>query len=94
MFMAKCLLKGTSTLPPRLLSHVLRSSVPPVSKPGAAPMTTPLGQPDDVVPDLAILYLDIFCRVFYPLSFLLFLIMYYFVFTEGRQDDCINRRTR
>nr|CDJ82424.1 unnamed protein product [Haemonchus contortus] len=39
-------------------------------------------------------YLDIFCRVFYPLSFLLFLIMYYFVFTEGRQDDCINRRTR
>ncbi|RCN49389.1 Cation transporter family protein [Ancylostoma caninum] len=37
-------------------------------------------------------YLDNFCRVFYPLSFLLFLIMYYFVFTEGRQDDCINRR--
>ncbi|KAK5968337.1 hypothetical protein GCK32_005056, partial [Trichostrongylus colubriformis] len=39
-------------------------------------------------------YLDNFCRVFYPLSFLLFLIMYYFVFTEGRQDDCINRRMR
>ncbi|CAJ0608677.1 unnamed protein product [Cylicocyclus nassatus] len=37
-------------------------------------------------------YLDNFCRVFYPLSFLLFLIMYYFVFTEGRQDDCISRR--
>ncbi|VDL86494.1 unnamed protein product [Nippostrongylus brasiliensis] len=37
-------------------------------------------------------YLDNFCRVFYPLSFVLFLIMYYFVFTEGRQDDCINRR--
>uniref|UniRef100_A0A0K0D955 Neur_chan_memb domain-containing protein n=1 Tax=Angiostrongylus cantonensis TaxID=6313 RepID=A0A0K0D955_ANGCA len=37
-------------------------------------------------------YLDNFCRVFYPLSFVLFLIMYYFVFTEGRQDECINRR--
>uniref|UniRef100_A0A914Y7G5 Uncharacterized protein n=1 Tax=Panagrolaimus superbus TaxID=310955 RepID=A0A914Y7G5_9BILA len=37
-------------------------------------------------------YLDNFCRVFYPLSFLLFLIMYYFVFTEGRQDDCISTR--
>ncbi|GMS87137.1 hypothetical protein PENTCL1PPCAC_9312, partial [Pristionchus entomophagus] len=36
-------------------------------------------------------YLDNFCRVFYPLSFALFLIMYYFVYTEGRQDDCINR---
>ncbi|PAV56919.1 hypothetical protein WR25_15761 isoform D [Diploscapter pachys] len=32
-------------------------------------------------------YLDNFCRVFYPLSFVLFLIMYYFVFTEGRQID-------
>uniref|UniRef100_A0A8R1DHR9 Uncharacterized protein n=2 Tax=Caenorhabditis japonica TaxID=281687 RepID=A0A8R1DHR9_CAEJA len=37
-------------------------------------------------------YLDNFCRVFYPLSFILFLFMYYFVFTEGRQDDCMNRR--
>uniref|UniRef100_A0A1I7UKL4 Neur_chan_LBD domain-containing protein n=1 Tax=Caenorhabditis tropicalis TaxID=1561998 RepID=A0A1I7UKL4_9PELO len=37
-------------------------------------------------------YLDNFCRVFYPLSFILFLLMYYFVFTEGRQDDCMNRR--
>ncbi|KAH7724601.1 CBN-LGC-45 protein [Aphelenchoides avenae] len=37
-------------------------------------------------------YLDNFCRVFYPLSFVLFLIMYYFVFTEGRQDDCISTR--
>ncbi|GMR39670.1 hypothetical protein PMAYCL1PPCAC_09865, partial [Pristionchus mayeri] len=36
-------------------------------------------------------YLDNFCRVFYPLSFALFLILYYFVYTEGRQDDCINR---
>uniref|UniRef100_A0A915ECT9 Uncharacterized protein n=1 Tax=Ditylenchus dipsaci TaxID=166011 RepID=A0A915ECT9_9BILA len=36
-------------------------------------------------------YLDNFCRVFYPLSFILFLIMYYFVFTEGRQDDCLSR---
>ncbi|KAI6174650.1 Cation transporter family protein [Aphelenchoides bicaudatus] len=37
-------------------------------------------------------YLDNFCRAAYPLSFLLFLIMYYFVFTEGRQDDCIAQR--
>ncbi|CAD5209660.1 unnamed protein product [Bursaphelenchus okinawaensis] len=37
-------------------------------------------------------YLDNFCRIFYPLTFLLFLIMYYFVFTEGRQDDCISQR--
>ncbi|KAE9550514.1 hypothetical protein FO519_006265 [Halicephalobus sp. NKZ332] len=36
-------------------------------------------------------YLDNFCRVFYPLSFVLFLIMYYFVFTEGRQDSCLSR---
>ncbi|KAI6170026.1 Glycine receptor subunit alphaZ1 [Aphelenchoides besseyi] len=37
-------------------------------------------------------YLDKFCRAAYPLLFILFLIMYYFVFTEGRQDDCISRR--
>uniref|UniRef100_A0A183UU37 MACPF domain-containing protein n=1 Tax=Toxocara canis TaxID=6265 RepID=A0A183UU37_TOXCA len=37
-------------------------------------------------------YLDNFCRVFYPLIFVMFLIMYYFVFTEGRQDDCISAR--
>ncbi|KAK0394170.1 hypothetical protein QR680_000601 [Steinernema hermaphroditum] len=37
-------------------------------------------------------YLDNFCRVFYPLSFFMFLILYYFVFTEGRQDDCISSR--
>uniref|UniRef100_A0A915M6W7 Neurotransmitter-gated ion-channel transmembrane domain-containing protein n=1 Tax=Meloidogyne javanica TaxID=6303 RepID=A0A915M6W7_MELJA len=33
-------------------------------------------------------YLDNCCRVFYPLSFALFLILYYFMLTEGRQDDC------
>ncbi|KAL3087141.1 hypothetical protein niasHS_005380 [Heterodera schachtii] len=37
-------------------------------------------------------YLDNCCRVFYPLSFSLFLIFYYFVFTEGQQDDCIADR--
>uniref|UniRef100_A0A914I693 Uncharacterized protein n=1 Tax=Globodera rostochiensis TaxID=31243 RepID=A0A914I693_GLORO len=37
-------------------------------------------------------YLDNCCRVFYPLSFTLFLIFYYFVFTEGQQDDCIADR--
>ncbi|CAI5442791.1 unnamed protein product [Caenorhabditis angaria] len=36
-------------------------------------------------------YLDNFCRVFYPLSFILFLFMYYFVFTEGSQEDCMKR---
>ncbi|VDO21162.1 unnamed protein product [Brugia timori] len=34
-------------------------------------------------------YLDNFCRLFYPLGFLIFLIAYYFVFTEGRQNDCV-----
>uniref|UniRef100_A0A915Q0D9 Neurotransmitter-gated ion-channel ligand-binding domain-containing protein n=1 Tax=Setaria digitata TaxID=48799 RepID=A0A915Q0D9_9BILA len=34
-------------------------------------------------------YLDNFCRLFYPLAFLIFLIAYYFVFTEGRQNDCV-----
>lgn len=34
-------------------------------------------------------YLDNFCRVFYPLAFTIFIIIYYFVFTEGEQDDCI-----
>ncbi|CAG9532178.1 unnamed protein product [Cercopithifilaria johnstoni] len=34
-------------------------------------------------------YLDNFCRLFYPLGFLIFLIVYYFVFTEGRQNDCV-----
>jgi hypothetical protein len=37
-------------------------------------------------------YLDNCCRVFYPLSFSLFLILYYFVLTEGQQDDCIADR--
>ncbi|MCP9264052.1 Glycine receptor subunit alphaZ1 [Dirofilaria immitis] len=34
-------------------------------------------------------YLDNLCRLFYPIGFLIFLIAYYFVFTEGRQDDCV-----
>ncbi|VDK84157.1 unnamed protein product, partial [Onchocerca ochengi] len=34
-------------------------------------------------------YLDNFCRLFYPLGFLIFLLAYYFVFTEGRQNDCV-----
>uniref|UniRef100_A0A914UNG4 Uncharacterized protein n=1 Tax=Plectus sambesii TaxID=2011161 RepID=A0A914UNG4_9BILA len=36
-------------------------------------------------------YLDNFCRVFFPLSFAMFLVMYFFVFTEGAQDDCLSR---
>ncbi|MFH4976208.1 hypothetical protein AB6A40_002917 [Gnathostoma spinigerum] len=36
--------------------------------------------------------LDNFCRVLYPLCFVMFLIMYYFVITEGRQDSCLLTR--
>lgn len=34
---------------------------------------------------------DNLCRVFYPITFILFLMMYFFIYTEGRQDDCISR---
>uniref|UniRef100_A0A0N4Z3Z1 Neur_chan_LBD domain-containing protein n=1 Tax=Parastrongyloides trichosuri TaxID=131310 RepID=A0A0N4Z3Z1_PARTI len=34
---------------------------------------------------------DNLCRVFYPVTFILFLMMYFFIYTEGRQDDCITR---
>ncbi|VDN43395.1 unnamed protein product [Gongylonema pulchrum] len=39
-------------------------------------------------------YLDNFCRVFYPLAFFIFLLVYYFVITEGRQDDCVRHQVR
>uniref|UniRef100_A0AC35TLJ4 RING-type domain-containing protein n=1 Tax=Rhabditophanes sp. KR3021 TaxID=114890 RepID=A0AC35TLJ4_9BILA len=34
---------------------------------------------------------DNVCRVFYPVTFILFLMMYFFIYTEGRQDDCLTR---
>lgn len=36
--------------------------------------------------------LDKMCRILYPLSLCVFLIYYFFVATQGNQDDCISAR--
>lgn len=38
--------------------------------------------------------LDGFCQVAYPLSFLLFLMIYYFIVIAGNQSGCINDNSR
>lgn len=35
--------------------------------------------------------IDKYCRTLYPIIFLLFLIIYYFVITEGEETKCLQR---
>ncbi|EJW75849.1 hypothetical protein WUBG_13239, partial [Wuchereria bancrofti] len=36
-------------------------------------------------------HIDRYCRTLYPVVFLLFLIIYYFVITEGDETKCLQR---